>query len=72
MMIHTVYMYVCVCAPDTPSARPCVTYKTKALQQALQAMGTSPSRLMTAQSDILASLCIAVRQRSATHRRVVR
>ncbi len=53
---------MCVCAPDTSSECPCVTYKTKALQQALQAMGTFLLRLMAAQSNILASLCIPVRQ----------
>ena len=33
---------MCVLTPDTSSAHPCVTYKTKALQQALQAMGHVP------------------------------
>lgn len=33
-------MCVCVCTPDASSAHPCVTYKSKALWQALQAMGT--------------------------------
>lgn len=69
MWKHTVcvFIYMFVCTSDTSSACSRVTYKTKALQQALQAMGTFVSRLMATQSTILASLCIPVRQRSRIH-----
>lgn len=60
MWIHTVFIgYI--------SALPRVTHKTKALLQALQVMGTFLLRLISAQSNILASLHIPMRQWSRIH-----